>query len=90
MAATSHFSPIRIRDTSLLASGSVYMNERPKLGREQGGLDVHLWVEPARSDSCSFRKPQGVLNFNAEVLIGALDLGMAEVAKKGVEGQCGQ
>ncbi len=24
--------------------GSVYMNERPKLGSEQGGLNVHFWV----------------------------------------------
>lgn len=23
------------------------MNERPKLGSEQGGLNVHLWVELA-------------------------------------------
>lgn len=40
----SHFSPLRFLDTSLTASGSVYMNERPKLGSEQGGLNVHLWV----------------------------------------------
>ncbi|MGU3317459.1 hypothetical protein ACLBWH_18100 [Sphingomonas sp. M6A6_1c] len=26
-------------------SGSVDMNERPKLGSEQGGLNVHLWVK---------------------------------------------
>jgi hypothetical protein len=31
-------------DTSLTASGSVYMNERPKLGSEPGGMNVHLWV----------------------------------------------
>jgi hypothetical protein len=40
----SHVSPIRVLDKSLPASGSVYMNERPKLGSEQGGLNVHLWV----------------------------------------------
>jgi len=28
----------------LSKSGSVYMNERPKLGSEQGGLNVQLWV----------------------------------------------
>jgi hypothetical protein len=44
MAVKPHFSPIRVLDTSLPASGSVYMNERPKLGSEQGGLNVHLWV----------------------------------------------
>jgi hypothetical protein len=42
-------SPIRVLDTSLTASGSVYLNKRPKLGSEQGGLNVHLWVETADS-----------------------------------------
>jgi hypothetical protein len=37
-----NFSPFRVADASLMASGSVYMNERPKLGSEQGGLNVHL------------------------------------------------
>lgn len=40
----SYFSPICVLDTSLTASGSVYMNERPKLGSEQGSLNVYLWV----------------------------------------------
>lgn len=44
MTGKSHFSPIRVLDTSLPASGSVYMNERPKMGSKQGGLNVHLWV----------------------------------------------
>ncbi len=43
-AEKSHFSTFRVLDTSLTASGSVYMNERPKLGIEQGGLNVRLWV----------------------------------------------
>ena len=47
MAGKSQFSPFRVLDTSLTASGSVYMNERPKLGSEQGGLNVHLWVSTA-------------------------------------------
>jgi len=45
--ASFHFSPIRGLDASLIASGSVYMNERPKLGSDQGGLNVHLWVTAA-------------------------------------------
>lgn len=38
------FSPFRFLDTSLTASGSVYMNEQRKLGSDQGGLNVHKWV----------------------------------------------
>jgi hypothetical protein len=48
MTGLSHFSPFRVLDTSLMASGSVYMNERPKLGSEQGGLTVHLGSLQAR------------------------------------------
>jgi hypothetical protein len=46
-AEMSHFSPIRVLDTSLPASGSVDMNEQAKLGSEQGGLNVHFWVLPS-------------------------------------------
>jgi hypothetical protein len=42
MMGLSYFSPFRVLDPSLTASGSVYINERPKLGSEQGGLNVHL------------------------------------------------
>jgi hypothetical protein len=43
-AGKSHFSPFRVLDTSLTVCGSVYMNEGPKLGSGQSGLNVQLWV----------------------------------------------
>ena len=44
MAATSHFLSFSALCKSLTAIGPFYMNERPKLGSEQGHLNVHLWV----------------------------------------------
>lgn len=34
------------------------MNERPKLGREQGGLDVHMWVWPEAEGQGAFAQAQ--------------------------------
>jgi hypothetical protein len=70
MAGKSQFSPFRVLDTSLTASGSVYMNERPKLGSEQGGLNVHLWII---SDLSSVAQSTWLAAFSlhlANVLIG--------------------
>jgi hypothetical protein len=39
-AAKSYILPFRVLDLSLTVCGSVYMNERPKLGSAQIGLIV--------------------------------------------------
>jgi hypothetical protein len=44
MTGLSPFLPFRVLDTSLTVCGSVYMNERPKLGSGKSGLNVQLWV----------------------------------------------
>lgn len=50
--ALSHFSRFRVLDALLPASRSIYMNEWPKLGSAQDGLDDRNWV---------FARPNGVL-----------------------------